>query len=510
MHLRAVGRTALVALSAAVGVVAATVEAGAVGTSSLIVVGSFVVGMAFVVAALFSPLDPWVRLLTAVPGLLWWLGSLAPALSQAYLWGLVVLLVSFPRSRPRSWAWLPVGLAVPAFAGQLERAMVAALFGVVAVVAAVGPAPRPARWWAAGSASAVAVVVGVAHFTEVIDPRAMHPRVAVEVLSLTLLVVAVTSLLAGRALDAAADRAALVALEGDGHAGIEGLEEVLRAATGDRTLTLAFPEPREGAPPVGRGVALLEVSCEAGGTAYVAHSPATLADAATRGAVERAVAQTARSLAVRQELERQTIQAEAARLRVLSARDGQREEVSARLREEVLPHVRAAEDALSCVPAVHDEIASVRTLLAVVGAELESTVAGAPPEGLGHGGLVTVLRDRLGQYDLPITLDADGWVGSDVATEVTLFFVCSEAVVNAIKHASANRVTVTLSRSGDEAVLSVVDDGRGGANPSGHGLTGLADRVAAHGGRLRVESPCGAGTSVTVVLPLISRSSSTA
>jgi signal transduction histidine kinase len=82
-----------------------------------------------------------------------------------------------------------------------------------------------------------------------------------------------------------------------------------------------------------------------------------------------------------------------------------------------------------------------------------------------------------------------------------LFYVCSEAMTNAAKHSGAQRIVVTIDGSGRGITVSISDDGRGGANASGSGLQGLADRLASRGGRLRVESPPGAGTTVTATVP---------
>jgi signal transduction histidine kinase len=89
--------------------------------------------------------------------------------------------------------------------------------------------------------------------------------------------------------------------------------------------------------------------------------------------------------------------------------------------------------------------------------------------------------------------------------ESTAYFVVSEALANVGKHARATEAAVTIEVRSDRLVVSVTDDGRGGAvaDPTdGTGLSGLADRVAAVGGRLVVESPPGAGTAVTADLPL--------
>jgi signal transduction histidine kinase len=93
----------------------------------------------------------------------------------------------------------------------------------------------------------------------------------------------------------------------------------------------------------------------------------------------------------------------------------------------------------------------------------------------------------------------DGAAGAP-SVEAALFYVCSEALANVAKHARASHVGIDVRRLDDGLQLIVTDNGRGGADPSGPGLTGLADRLAAHGGRLRVDSPPGAGTTLTATV----------
>lgn len=85
--------------------------------------------------------------------------------------------------------------------------------------------------------------------------------------------------------------------------------------------------------------------------------------------------------------------------------------------------------------------------------------------------------------------------------ETAAYFVVSEAVTNAAKHASASSVSVHVSRQGPLLTLRIVDDGRGGADPGGSGLTGLRSRVAALDGVLRVDSPLGGPTTLVAELP---------
>jgi signal transduction histidine kinase len=86
--------------------------------------------------------------------------------------------------------------------------------------------------------------------------------------------------------------------------------------------------------------------------------------------------------------------------------------------------------------------------------------------------------------------------------ETAAYFVACEAVTNAVKHADASQISLTLARENGSLVVMVVDDGRGGAEPHrGTGLLGLADRIRAHHGDLRVDSPFGGGTRLEARLP---------
>jgi signal transduction histidine kinase len=88
------------------------------------------------------------------------------------------------------------------------------------------------------------------------------------------------------------------------------------------------------------------------------------------------------------------------------------------------------------------------------------------------------------------------------AIEATAYFVVAEALTNVAKHARARHAEVMARIQDGTLAVSVRDDGVGGARPEGSGLVGLADRVAALDGRLRVESPPSGGTLVSAVIPL--------
>src|SRR5262249_29443119 len=90
----------------------------------------------------------------------------------------------------------------------------------------------------------------------------------------------------------------------------------------------------------------------------------------------------------------------------------------------------------------------------------------------------------------------------DRGLEAAAYFIACEGLTNAVKHANATRILLSAGRGHGKLVVSVADDGVGGAAlTSGSGLSGLSDRVAAYGGTLQIESDRGAGTTLTAELP---------
>ena len=152
---------------------------------------------------------------------------------------------------------------------------------------------------------------------------------------------------------------------------------------------------------------------------------------------------------------------------------------------------------------VSDAVArSVARLQSLTG-DLDSIAAGLGPATLHQGGLDQALH-RLAASDEPsIAVAVTGSLeGLSSTTASTIYFVCAEAVANAVKHANATTVQVTLESDADRLRLQVVDDGRGGADmSSGSGIQHLVDRVSALGGVLQLHSPAGAGTRLIAELP---------
>jgi signal transduction histidine kinase len=146
-----------------------------------------------------------------------------------------------------------------------------------------------------------------------------------------------------------------------------------------------------------------------------------------------------------------------------------------------------------------------RAVAEVTGAldELREIARGIHPAVLAEGGLRPALKTLARRAPIPVDLDmaAEGRLPEHV--EISAYYVVAEALTNVAKHARATAVTVTVEAGAAVLRVAVRDDGVGGAGfTTGSGLAGLKDRVEALGGRIVLNSPPGAGTSLCVELPL--------
>jgi signal transduction histidine kinase len=138
-------------------------------------------------------------------------------------------------------------------------------------------------------------------------------------------------------------------------------------------------------------------------------------------------------------------------------------------------------------------------------AELRELARGLHPAVLADRGLAPALETLAARAPLPVTVSGVPDERLAEPLEAAVYFVVAESLTNAVKHADASELRVSMAAEHGELLVEIADDGRGGADPragDGTGLRGLADRVEALGGRLALESPVGAGTIVRAVLPL--------
>ena len=135
-------------------------------------------------------------------------------------------------------------------------------------------------------------------------------------------------------------------------------------------------------------------------------------------------------------------------------------------------------------------------------AELRELARGIHPGLLTDRGLVPALEALASRAPVPVDLTAEIERRPAAGVEAATYFLVSEALANVAKHAEAQRVSVSVSLGNGSLTVQVLDDGRGGADPDGSGLRGLADRVAALDGRFSVSDRDGGGTVVRASIPL--------
>jgi signal transduction histidine kinase len=133
---------------------------------------------------------------------------------------------------------------------------------------------------------------------------------------------------------------------------------------------------------------------------------------------------------------------------------------------------------------------------------LRDQIRGIHPQILTDLGLTEAVRELAERCPIPVEVDLDVPGRMPPEIESTAYFVVSEALTNAVRHAAATRIQISGRLADQRLALTIVDDGRGGAEPSlGTGMRGLADRVAVVTGTLEISSPQGGPTTVRIDLP---------
>jgi signal transduction histidine kinase len=202
----------------------------------------------------------------------------------------------------------------------------------------------------------------------------------------------------------------------------------------------------------------------------------------------------------------------ASRARVIAAGDETRRRIERDLhdgaQQQLVTLALGLRSAQARVPAGLDELRTevgrFADRLTSVIEELREMSRGIHPAVLTQGGLAPAIEALALRSPVAVTLDVRSERRLPDAIEVAAYYVISEALTNAAKHADASRVQIDLHVEDGTLCLSVVDDGVGGADPSGgSGLIGLKDRVEALGGTIDVASPPGSGTRLDVDIPLL-------
>ena len=300
------------------------------------------------------------------------------------------------------------------------------------------------------------------------------------------------------------------------------LREALARALGDPSLRVGFWLPESGSfvDSEGHPLGLAEPGSERSMTmverdgepmAVLVHDPAVLGDPGLVEAVAAAAKLAAANARLQAEVRARVTETGASRRRILEAADMERDRLERHLREgaqrrldELAETLRQARE--SAAPGCTIErIAQSQSQLARTQEELHRLARGIHPRELSEQGLAVALASLAQDFPLPVHL---GLSMTDVSpsAEACAYFVCSEALANVAKYASASTVRISVTSGPGAIVVEVEDDGVGGADPDrGTGLRGLTDRVETSGGRLTVESPTGGGTHLTAVIPVVAK-----
>jgi signal transduction histidine kinase len=199
----------------------------------------------------------------------------------------------------------------------------------------------------------------------------------------------------------------------------------------------------------------------------------------------------------------------ATQARILSAADGERKRIERDLHDGAQQRFVAARLDLTLLERQLDQPDRARSILAKAReqldgglAELRDLARGIHPTVLTDRGLEPALTALVRRASLPVELRAEVPERLDPAIEAAAYFLVSEALTNVSKHAQANTVTVDVASPDGTLVVTISDDGLGGADARrGSGLRGLVDRVDAVGGHLELSSERGHGTRLCARLP---------
>jgi signal transduction histidine kinase len=296
-----------------------------------------------------------------------------------------------------------------------------------------------------------------------------------------------------------------------GRAEPEQVVGVLREALGDPALDVRLVAVREQPPDPEDG--RQSIAIERGGVllGHLRWSPKSEEQRLLAPAVVDAAGLAVEMARLRVELRKQLDEVAASRARIEAAAEAERRRIERDLHDGA--QQRLVSIGLALRHAQHeigraDDTArrtidgAVEEITAAID-ELRDLAHGLRPSLL-HAGLGPALRDLASRSPVPVEV-ATTPMRYPPDLEAAAYFVACEGLTNAVKHARAGRILLEVTANEGALVVRVSDDGVGGATPrGGSGLTGLSDRVAARGGRLRIVSSRNTGTSIVAELPCVS------
>ena len=299
-----------------------------------------------------------------------------------------------------------------------------------------------------------------------------------------------------------------------------GLRDALARALRDPSLTLAFwlPEFESWADLEGRRTELPEGRADHAATlierdgvqiAALVHAPALLDEPELLAAVGAAAGMALENGRLQAEQQAHLEELKGSRARVIEAEHRERQRLERNLHDGAQQRLIALslelkllEKQLADDPAAAVRLDRARHEIAVSLDELRAVARGLHPAVLSGHGLEVALESIVAHSTTPVRLDVSLHERLPPQIEAAAFYVVSESLANIAKHAEASSITVEVRRQGNRVTVDVRDDGVGGADTErGSGLRGLADRVEAQDGRLRIWSPPGGGTRLLAEMP---------
>jgi signal transduction histidine kinase len=452
-------------------------------------------------------------------GLLGWLGAHALYLHRGPL---AQLVLTYPRGRIRGRvegaavaAGYAAAIVTPVWESRVGTVALAAVLVAVAVRGYVHAAGGERRMRRSALQATVLFAAGAAAIALV------RSAVATDAATLLAFEMMLCALAAGLLIGLLrwpwerAEVADLVVELGEARSGT--LRDELARALGDRSLQVGYWLPEAAAfvdaagrplavPGPGSGRAATMVERDGQPLAVLVHDPAVLDDPGLAEAVSSAAGLAAANARLQAEVRSSLAEIAASRQRILAAADEERSRLERRLRDGAQRRLGDLAETLRLArrsaagPGTAGRVARAELQFARTQEDLGRLAHGLHPRQLSEQGLGAALAALAGDFPLPVDLAVSA-TRTSPAVAACVYFVCSEALANVAKHASASRVQISVAPGARGITVEVADDGTGGADPGGRGIRGLADRVETLGGTLTVTSAPGHGTRLTAVIP---------
>ena len=298
------------------------------------------------------------------------------------------------------------------------------------------------------------------------------------------------------------------------------LRDALARALGDPSLTLAYwlPEFDSWADPEGRPVELpgpdsgrAATLIDSGGedVAALVYDASLDQEPELLDAVSAAATIALENGRLHSELNARLEELRGSRVRVIEAGQKERQRLERNLHDGAQQRLIALslelsllEERFAADPDARARLGQVKQEVALSLEELRDVARGIHPAVVTGHGLAVALESLAAQAPVPVRLSVAPEARLSDQVEVAAYYVVCESLANIAKHSHATSASVAVARINGRVVVEIVDDGVGGADPErGSGLRGLADRVEALGGALRVWTPPGEGTRVRAEIP---------